>query len=129
LAGSRVNVAENSSFWHWLISDVWDEENQTCRWLDDPFGRVQWKWYKPVSLSPGRSDGVPCKSLVSLGNTSSRWAEMQEDFRKPVLEALVQKTIGFVDDQEPEVLKGKVWRRGEVVHQSTRGSNQDVDLG
>jgi hypothetical protein len=74
-----------------------------------------------------------------------RWLESGEDTGQPVVEGLVQQPVCFVDYLYPlnqyllnaavkrtnkvsKVLERESWSRTDVIHQSTGGSDQDVDL-
>jgi len=67
---------------------------------------------------------------------------MREDLREPILEALIEEAVGFVNhlsvqmstirlkegtNEEAEVLQTKVWCLGEMIHQSTWRGDEDVE--
>lgn len=45
-----------------------------------------------------------------------RWASVSQYLSQPVLKALIQQSVGFVDNQKSQMLKGEIRSWGKMVH-------------
>jgi hypothetical protein len=52
-----------------------------------------------------------------------------EDLANPILIRLFEESIRLIDDKEPQVFQSEAFRLVQVIHQTARSAQQDVDLG